>query len=94
VDDQTVISRENRQNTGVDHSNHQEHSHNHAKFDLLRDCQTVIAGGMGETAFRHLSEMNISVYLVDEKNIQNALSLFLSGKLMHDKNRIHKHHTH
>jgi predicted Fe-Mo cluster-binding NifX family protein len=94
IEDQKIILQETRQNQSDAHSNHEEHKHNLSKFELLSDCQTVIAGGMGENAFLHLKKMDITVFLVQEKNIHYAISSFLSGKLIHEQNRLHKHHPH
>ena len=94
IENQKIISSEDRQNSSNDDSSHQEHAHNHNKFDLLKDCQVVIAGGMGENAFQRLSKMGISVFLVDNKNIDKTLELFLTGNLIHNPKRVHQHHSH
>lgn len=94
IENQKIISREDRQNSSNDDSSHQDHAHNHNKFDLLKDCQVVIAGGMGENAFQRLSKMGISVFLVDNKNIEETLKVFLTGNLIHNPKRVHQHHSH
>ncbi len=93
IKNQVVVSQENRQKPVVSVSNQQGQKHDHHKFDLLNDCQAVIAGGMGENAFHRLKEMGIEVFLVKEKNIQNAITSYLAGELIHQQNRIHKHHS-
>lgn len=94
IENQKIISREDRQNSSSNDSSHQDHAHHHNKFDLLKDCQVVIAGGMGENAFQRLSNMGISVFLVDNKNIEETLKVFLAGNLIHNPKRVHQHHSH
>lgn len=93
LDNQKVVEIEHRQNEGASQHNNQIVIRNHNKFDLLQDCQTLIAGGIGENAIKRLGKMGITVFLVKEKNIQEAVELFLVGKLTHEESRIHKHQS-
>jgi predicted Fe-Mo cluster-binding NifX family protein len=94
IENQKIISREDRHNPATAHSSHHEQIHNHDKFELLKDCKVVIAGGMGENAFDRLTKMGISVFLVDNKNIEEALEVFMTGNLVHNPKRVHHHHSH
>jgi predicted Fe-Mo cluster-binding NifX family protein len=94
IKDNKITSKENRQNASTEHSSNDDHTHHHNKFDLVKDCKIVIAGGMGENAFNRLSQMGISVFLVDIKNIEQTIEVFLNGTLVHNPKRLHKHHSH
>lgn len=91
LENHKVIEIEHRQNKGASQHNHQIVNRNHNKFDILQDCQILIAGGMGENAIKRLGKMGITVFLVKENNIQEAVELFLIGKLSHEETRIHRH---
>ena len=60
----------------------------HDKYEPVRDCQVLIAGGMGENAYRIAQALGIEVLLTGGK-IQDAVEKFLAGKLESDSRRIH-----
>lgn len=65
------------------------------KFALLSDCQVLIAGGMGERAYKKTTEMGLKVLLTGEKSIPAAMDAYMSGTLAVDMRRIHAHaHSH
>lgn len=47
----------------------------------ITDCQAVIAGGMGWGAFQSLKGLHIEPVLTDVENIEEAVKLYLQGKL-------------
>ncbi len=57
--------------------------------EAIRDCQIVIAGGMGMGAYESLKSYKIEPIITDVKNIQEAVDLFLKGKLPNLTERLH-----
>jgi len=64
-----------------------------AMFDLLADCQVLIAGGMGRPAYDRAAAMGLEVFLPGEKEIEYALQAYLAGTLTSDMRRVHEHGT-
>jgi predicted Fe-Mo cluster-binding NifX family protein len=62
-----------------------------AMFVPIADCQVLITGGMGESAYEHARLLGLEVVLPAEKNIPNALAAYRAGTLTSDIRRIHKH---
>ncbi len=82
-----------------DHDHHHDHHHGHggnpahmAKFEYLRDCQYLIAGGMGQPAFARLQAMGLQVALTDHKQIADLLEEIKTGQVKHNPRRVHQHH--
>ena len=80
---------------GHDHEHehdHAHHQHDHAgKFAVMADCQVLIGRGMGSPALAHAEGMGLSVFLVSQATIDEALQAYLAGTLQHDSRRIHHH---
>ncbi len=82
----------------VSHS-HQDHSNSEsgkvhpgqAMFEAIRDCQVLIAGGMGTPAYDRARSMGLEVILTGEKLISTALKAYQDGKLVSDLRRVHAH---
>jgi predicted Fe-Mo cluster-binding NifX family protein len=68
------------------HSNHgldTESQNKHTSMaDSLADCQTLIAGGMGYGAYQALKSRNIDTVVTDVEGIDEAVKLYLNGKLV------------
>jgi len=47
------------------HERHHEHA---PMFAPSSDCQVLIAGGMGQSAYQHATEAGLKVILTEEKN--------------------------
>ena len=58
------------------------------KYQPIRDCQVLIAGGMGENAYQHATSMGFKVILVGGK-IEDAINQYLDGNLKSDMRRVH-----
>ena len=62
----------------------------HARMmESITDCQVLIARGMGEGAYNNLKSRNIEPVVTDVANIDEAVKLYLEGKLPHLKERLH-----
>ncbi len=77
------------------HEHNHEHSHDHShqaddvehqlKHDAmakeLDDCQVLIAGGMGRSAYSRFFMHGLNVVLTDETNVEEAVKRYLTGNL-------------
>jgi predicted Fe-Mo cluster-binding NifX family protein len=74
------------------HGAHQGHGHDlHADmFAPIRDCQVLLAGGMGQGAFNRAQAARLDVFFVGGP-IDQAVQDYLSGKLVSDARRLHTH---
>ena len=57
--------------------------------EAIKDCQVVIAGGMGMGAYESLKRYNIEPVITDVQNIEDAVNLQLQGKLPNLKELLH-----
>jgi predicted Fe-Mo cluster-binding NifX family protein len=55
----------------------------------VADCQVLIAGGMGWGAYESLKGHGIETIVTDVENIEEALKLYLDGKLPNLMERLH-----
>jgi predicted Fe-Mo cluster-binding NifX family protein len=67
------------------------HDGHQGMFDLLADCQVLMAGGMGQPAYDRAAAMGLEVVLPGEKDIEKALEAYLAGTLRSDMRRVHEH---
>jgi len=56
---------------------------------IISDCQVLIAGGMGWGAYESMQSYNIKSVVTDVKNINEAVQLYLDGKLPNLMERLH-----
>jgi predicted Fe-Mo cluster-binding NifX family protein len=63
---------------GTDQASEAKHG---GMADAIADCQYVIARGMGQGAYLSLKSRNLEPIITAEENIDQAVSLFLNGKL-------------
>lgn len=63
-------------------------------FDPLRTCQVVIAGGMGQPAYRAITYMGLELFLTQEQRIEVALSAYLNHTLENNLTLLHQHGHH
>jgi predicted Fe-Mo cluster-binding NifX family protein len=55
----------------------------------IADCQVLIAGGMGWGAYGNLKSRGIEPVVTDVENIDEAVKLYLEGKLPNLMERLH-----
>ncbi len=55
----------------------------------IDDCQVLIAGGMGWGAYESLKSRGIETVVTDIKDIEEAVKLYLQGKLPNLMERLH-----
>ena len=104
VEDGKIVSKETRTKTGhhTFAAHHPEsapgerHGYDagaqtrHASMaETIADCQVLIAGGMGWGACESLKSRNIEPVVTDVENIDEAINLYLAGKLPNLVERLH-----
>jgi predicted Fe-Mo cluster-binding NifX family protein len=60
-----------------------------AMAQSIADCQVLIAGGMGWGAYESLKSRGIETIVTDVENIEEAVKLYLDGKLPNLMERLH-----
>ena len=60
-----------------------------AMADAISDCQVVLTGGMGWGAYEAMRDYGIEPIVTDVKNINEAVELYLVGKLPNLMERLH-----
>jgi predicted Fe-Mo cluster-binding NifX family protein len=79
--------RKNKE-SGNAHSEHGHHDHS-MLVEGLKDCQVVIAGGMGEGAYQDLTTHGFEVFIADEPDPSTAVNKYLSKELINHTERLH-----
>jgi len=57
--------------------------------EAIADCQVLISGGMGMGAYDSMKSYKIEPIVTDVTNIDEAVKLYLEGKLPNLMNRLH-----
>jgi len=57
--------------------------------ETIADCQVLIAGGMGWGAYESLKSRNIEPVVTDVESIDEAVKLYIEGKLTNLMERLH-----
>ena len=60
-----------------------------SQAEIISDCQVLLAGGMGWGAYESMQSYNIKPIVTDVKNIDEAVQLYLDGKLTNLMERLH-----
>jgi len=104
VENGKVVKRERREKLGhnnfaqEEHHHHSgeqhgqdQHSHNkHVNMaEVIKDCQTLLARGMGNGAYQSLLQLNIKPILTDIKNIDDAVQAVINGSIIDHTEKLH-----
>lgn len=87
VEGKKVKNEEYRPNTltghakGLEGMTHQIDKHV-SILNALKDCKTVISGGMGKRIYSELKKAGMEVFVTEETDVKNALELYLKGELI------------
>jgi predicted Fe-Mo cluster-binding NifX family protein len=100
-----VMTKETRNKMGHQHfaaSSHEEHAHgpghgfdadSQSKHDQMAqnidDCQVIIVGGMGWGAYESMKSRGLEPVITDVSNIDEALKLYIEGKLPNLMEKLH-----
>jgi predicted Fe-Mo cluster-binding NifX family protein len=71
---------------GFDAASHTRHT---SMAEAISDCNVLIAGGMGMGAHHSLKSLNIEPIITDIGDIDEAVKLYIEGKLINRMERLH-----
>jgi predicted Fe-Mo cluster-binding NifX family protein len=71
---------------GFDASAQRKHA---SMAEIIKDCQVLIAGGMGQGAYEHMKSYNIQPVVTDIVNAEEAVKLYIEGRLPNLMDRVH-----
>jgi len=57
--------------------------------ETISDCQVLLVGGMGWGAYESMQSYNIEPIVTDVRDIDEAVKLYLDGKLINLMERLH-----
>ena len=57
-------------------------------YEVIKDCDVLISGRMGFGAYLDMQGFGMKVIVCDTKEIDEAVSLYLNGKLPHKEERV------
>ena len=57
--------------------------------EIISDCQVLLAGGMGWGAYESMQRFNIEPIATDVRSIDEAVQLYIDGKLTNLMERLH-----
>jgi len=104
VEDDKIVSKETRDKTGhhtfAAHHTELDPGERHgydagaqvrhaSMMETISDCQVLIAGGMGWGAYASLKSNNIEPLVTDVDTIDEAVRLYVQGKLPNLMERLH-----
>ena len=105
VEDGKIVSKETRAKTGhhtfaahqpSDLAPGERHGYDagsqirhQSMIETISDCQVLLAGGMGWGAYESMQSYNIKPIVTDVKSIDEAVQLYLDGKLINLMERLH-----
>ncbi len=64
-------------------------SRHESMAEAIRDCQVLLTGGMGWGAYEAMQGYGIETIATDVENIDEAVELYLAGKLANLMDRLH-----
>ncbi len=82
------------------HGEHGHHGHgtgrhaavrHAAMLEQIKDCDVVIAGGMGMGAYEALRQKGLEVVLTEVRSVEEAVRAYVNGGLVHREDRVHVH---
>jgi len=104
VEENKIVGRETRPKTGHQTFAAAEHplapgerhgydagsqTKHRSMAETIADCQVLLAGGMGWGAYESLKSYKIEPIVTDVGNIDEAVQLYLAGKLPNLMERLH-----
>ena len=64
-------------------------SRHESRAEYIQDCQVLLAGGMGWGAYEAMKGYGIEPSVTDVKDINEAVGLYLAGRLTNLMDRLH-----
>ncbi len=101
IQDGKVVAREQRSKIAPHNAERHEeghqhnHGHNHSQMvEPILDCQAVVARGMGDGAYVHLTQAGLTTILTEVHSVDEVARAILEGTLLHQPQRVHAHGQH
>jgi len=102
VENSKIVKRERREKLGHHNFAQEEHHHSgerhgfdessHNKHvsmaEAIKDCQILLARGMGAGAYQSMLQLNIKPIVTDIANIENAVLSIISGTIIDHKEKL------
>ncbi len=103
VENGNVVKRERREKMGHHNFAQEEHhhsdeqhgidEHSHSKHvsmaEAIKDCQILLARGMGAGAYQSMLQLNIKPVVTDIKNIDGAVQAVINNSIIDHKEKLH-----
>jgi predicted Fe-Mo cluster-binding NifX family protein len=104
VENGKVVKRERREKFGHnnfaqeehhhhsgEHQGQDQHSHNkHVSMaEAIKECQILLARGMGNGAYQSMIQLNIKPVVTDIKNIDDAVQAVINGSIIDHTEKLH-----
>ncbi len=105
IEDNQVVTRKTRDKLGHAHFSHDHHEphqpgqqhgfdassqHRHGEMlETIRDCEVLIARGMGAGAYESMRQAGIRPFVTDVEDIDEAVHTYLDGRLVDHPERLH-----
>ncbi|MGQ9799627.1 MAG: NifB/NifX family molybdenum-iron cluster-binding protein [Ignavibacterium sp.] len=104
VENGKVVKRERREKLGHHNFAHEEHhnhsgeqhgldEHSHSKHismaEVIKDCQILLARGMGAGAYQSMMQLNIKPVVTDIKNIDEAVQAVINNSIIDHTEKLH-----
>jgi len=84
------FAQEDNHHSGGQHG-HDEASHNKhiSMAEAIKDCQILLARGMGTGAYQSMLQLNIKPVVTDIQNIDEAVQTVLTGTIIDHTEKLH-----
>jgi len=92
IDDGVERGREHRAMTGMPACGDTENSRPGYVIGVLKDCDVLIANGIGTPLVHKANQAGVDVVLTSYRSIDEALTAFTSGSLSHEPELAHTPH--
>lgn len=104
VENSKVVKRERREKLGHNNFSQEEHhhhsgeqhgqdQHSHNKHvsmaEAIKECQILLARGMGNGAYQSMIQLNIKPVVTDIKNIDDAVQAVINGSIIDHTEKLH-----
>jgi predicted Fe-Mo cluster-binding NifX family protein len=103
VENGKVVKRERREKLGHHNFSQEEHhqsdgqhgldEHSHSKHvsmaEAIKDCQILLARGMGNGAYQSMLQLNIKPVVTDIRNIDEAVESVINGTITDHTEKLH-----
>lgn len=71
---------------GLDESSHNKHI---SMAEAIKDCNILLARGMGYGAYQSMMQLNIKPVVTDIKNIDEAVQAVINGSIIDHTEKLH-----